>query len=82
MTLNFFFTSGKHSVSLHFPLCSSSEISTEKIAEFLNLSFMLFSFFVGLGFELRASHLAKEALYHLSQTSSPFSSGYFEGGIL
>jgi hypothetical protein len=30
---------------------------------------------VGLGFELRVSHL--QALYHLSHTSSPFISGYF-----
>jgi hypothetical protein len=32
-------------------------------------------FLVGLGFELRTSHL--QALYHLSHTSRPFCSGYF-----
>jgi hypothetical protein len=34
-----------------------------------------FLFLVGLGFELRL--LAKQLIYHLSHTSSPFCSGYF-----
>jgi hypothetical protein len=33
--------------------------------------------FRGLGFQLRAPHLHKQALYHLSHTSSLFCSGYF-----
>jgi hypothetical protein len=37
-------------------------------------------FTVGLVFELRAFTLAKQALYHLSHTSSPFCSGYFGDG--
>jgi hypothetical protein len=37
-------------------------------------------FLVRLGFELRAT-LAKKAVYHLSHTSIPFCSGYFEDGI-
>jgi hypothetical protein len=40
-----------------------------------------FSFLVGLGFELRASGLAKQAFYCLSHTSSPFYSGYFGGRV-
>jgi hypothetical protein len=32
---------------------------------------------VGLGFELRASYFAKQTIYHLSHTFSPFFSGYF-----
>jgi hypothetical protein len=28
-------------------------------------------FLAGLGFELRASHFAKQAFYHLSHTSGP-----------
>jgi hypothetical protein len=39
-----------------------------------------FFFLVGLQFEFRDSHLAKQALYRLSCTSSPFCSGYFGGG--
>jgi hypothetical protein len=39
------------------------------------------SYFVGLGFELKSFTLAKQALYCLSHTSSPFFSGYFGGGI-
>jgi hypothetical protein len=37
---------------------------------------------VGLEFELRAYVFAKQALYHLSHTSSPFCSGYFADGII
>jgi hypothetical protein len=33
---------------------------------------VLFLFLVKLGFELRASALAKQAIYHLSHASSPF----------
>jgi hypothetical protein len=36
---------------------------------------------MGLGFELRAL-LAKQVLYYLGYTFSPFCSGYFEDGIL
>jgi hypothetical protein len=35
-------------------------------------------FLVGSGFELRASAFAKQALYYLSRTSSPFCFGYLE----
>jgi hypothetical protein len=35
---------------------------------------------VGLEFELRALHLAKQVLYCLSHTSSPFCSGNFGDG--
>jgi hypothetical protein len=39
-------------------------------------------FLLGLGFELRALVFAKQELYHMSHTSSPFSSGYFgDGGL-
>jgi hypothetical protein len=38
-------------------------------------------FLVGLGFDFKSFELAKQALYHLSYTSSPFCSGYFEDGI-
>jgi hypothetical protein len=43
---------------------------------------LLFFFFLGLGFELRASCLQSDTLYHLSNTSSPFCSGYLGDGIL
>jgi hypothetical protein len=35
-----------------------------------------------MDFELRASHFAKQVLYHLSHTSNPFCSGYFGGEVL
>jgi hypothetical protein len=41
--------------------------------------FLFFSFLVELGFELGFT-LAKQALYHLSHTFSPFCSGYFGMG--
>jgi hypothetical protein len=43
---------------------------------------IFFFFLVGLVFELRALHLAKQALYLLSHASSSFCSGYFgDGGL-
>jgi hypothetical protein len=44
-------------------------------------SFIIFFVGVGLGFEL-SFIFAKQVLYYLSHTSSPFFSGYFgDGGI-
>jgi hypothetical protein len=46
----------------------------------------LFFFLVGLGFDLHfmlaEQVLAKQAFYHLSHTSSPFCSHYFEDGVM
>jgi hypothetical protein len=40
-------------------------------------------FLAGLGFELKSLALAKQVLYCLRHTSSPFCSGYFgDGGLV
>jgi hypothetical protein len=67
---------------------TESEFSIQSESTFFPIAVLFSSkrrvifFSRGVGFELRALYLQKQALYHLSYTSIPFWSGYFRDGVL
>jgi hypothetical protein len=82
--------SQNRAISLSSPHVTWKQISTKALIFFsksfnenklsLSLRHPLKNFLVGLEFEFRASTLAKQVLYCLNHTSSPFCSGYFGDG--
>jgi hypothetical protein len=59
----------------------ASDRAPVAVRGFVVSGFLLFYFLMELVFEFCTSALAKQALYHLSHTSSPFCSGYFGDGV-
>jgi hypothetical protein len=59
-----------------------SSVNRDSFTFSFPLDAFFFFFLVGLGFEVKASSLQKQVLYHLSHTSSPFCCGYLRDGVL
>jgi hypothetical protein len=81
----FIFETGSHYATPGWPgICSPPSLPSAGITCVNTPGFVssFFFFLVGLGFEFRASHIAKQVLYCLSHTSSSFCCGYFEDMVL